>query len=42
MVNFLGEEKNGRYKNNVLDFYWLKQRAHTYSRILKRGSVFAR
>jgi hypothetical protein len=27
MVNFLGEEKNGRYKNNVLDFYWLKQRA---------------
>jgi hypothetical protein len=47
MVNFLGEEKNGRYKTNVLDFYWLKQRAHTgryvpYSRILKRGSVFAR
>jgi hypothetical protein len=29
MLNFLGEEKNGRYKNNVLDFYWLKQRAHT-------------
>jgi hypothetical protein len=29
MVNFFGEEKNGRYKNNMLDFYWLKQRAHT-------------
>jgi hypothetical protein len=29
MVNFLCEEKNGGYKNNVLDFYWLKQRAHT-------------
>jgi hypothetical protein len=29
MVNILGEEKNGRYKNKVLDFYWLKQRAHT-------------
>jgi hypothetical protein len=29
MVNFLGEEKIGRYKTNVLDLYWLKQRAHT-------------
>jgi hypothetical protein len=28
MVNFLGEEKNGRYKNKLPDFYWLKQRAH--------------
>jgi hypothetical protein len=48
MENFLGEEKNGRYKNNLLDFYWLKQQAHTgryvpciYSCILKGGSVFA-
>jgi hypothetical protein len=40
MVNFLGEEKNGRFKTNVLDFYWLKQRV--CARILKRGSVFAR
>jgi hypothetical protein len=46
MVNLLGEEKNGRFKNNVLGFYWLKQRAHTGRYVpcitSERGSVFAR